>query len=162
MEVGRPYSVRPTGPSDIRRIEGGIFNWGADMTYEHNAFEMGLDRLVAFGLADDVCISIAAYRRIKAAGVSRRIVGVELDGEAFPELNNVKWPAGAASGGTSVGLVTSAIYSPRLERNIGFCWLPAELTAEGTGLQVETEWGTRTATVVPMPFVDPEKRIPVS
>jgi glycine cleavage system aminomethyltransferase T len=60
-----------------------------------------------------------------------------------------------------VGLVTSAIYSPRLERNIGFCWLPAEHTAEGTGLQVETEWGTRTATVVPMPFVDPEKRIPI-
>jgi len=162
MEVGAPYGVRPTGPSDIRRIEGGIFNWGADMTYEHNAFEMGLERLVDFGLADDACISIAAYRRIKDAGVSRRIVGVELDGDHFPELNNVKWPARAASGGASVGLVTSAIYSPRLERNIGFCWLPAELAAEGTGLQVETEWGTRTATVVPMPFVDPEKRIPIS
>ena len=162
MDVGRPFNVRPTGPSDIRRIEGGIFNWGADMTYEHNAFEMGLDRLVDFGLADDACISIAAYRRIKDAGVTRRIVGVELDGEPFPELNNVKWPASAADGDASVGLVTSAIYSPRLERNIGFCWLPAELAAEGTGLQVETEWGTRTATVVPMPFVDPEKRIPIS
>jgi aminomethyltransferase len=66
------------------------------------------------------------------------------------------------AGGTSTGLVTSAIYSPRLERNVGFCWLPAELAAEGTGLQVETEWGMRTATVVPMPFIDPEKRIPVS
>ena len=162
MEAGAPFGVRPTGPSDIRRIEGGIFNWGADMTYEHNAFEMGLDRLVDFGVADDACISIAAYRRIKDAGVSRRIVGVELDGEPFPELNNVKWPASAAGGGASVGLVTSAIYSPRLERNIAFCWLPIELAAQGTGLQVETEWGTRTATVVPMPFVDPEKRIPIS
>jgi hypothetical protein len=27
---------------------------------------------------------------------------------------------------------------------------------------VESEWGTRTATVVPMPFVDPDKRIPRS
>jgi glycine cleavage system aminomethyltransferase T len=162
MEVGAPYGVRPTGPSDIRRIEGGIFNWGADMTYEHNAFEMGLERLVDFGLADDACISIAAYRRIKDAGVSRRIVGVEFDGAPFPELNNVKWPARGASGGASVGLVTSAIYSPRLDRNIGFCWLPVELAADGTGLHVETEWGTRTATVVPIPFVDPEKRIPVS
>ncbi len=169
MEVGAPYGVRPTGPSDIRRIEGGIFNWGADMTYEHNAFELGLDRLVDFGLADDASISMAAYRRIKQAGVTRRMVGVEFDGEAFPELNNVKWPAsaggvgteGMTAGGTSTGLVTSAIYSPRLERNIGFCWLPSELAAEGTGLQVETEWGMRTATVVPMPFIDPEKRIPV-
>ncbi len=169
MEVGARHGVRPTGPSDIRRIEGGIFNWGADMTYEHNAFEMGLERLVDLGLADEACVSIAAYRRIKEAGISRRIVGVELDGAPFPELNNVKWPAsaeglaseGVTAGGSPAGLVTSAIYSPRLERNIGFCWLPTELAAEGTGLRVETEWGSRTATVVAMPFVDPEKRIPV-
>jgi hypothetical protein len=36
------------------------------------------------------------------------------------------------------------------------------MAAEGTRLQVDTEWGMRTATVTPMPFVDPEKRIPVS
>jgi hypothetical protein len=29
-------------------------------------------------------------------------------------------------------------------------------------VSVETEWGTRTATVTPMPFVDPDKTIPVS
>ncbi|MEZ0241242.1 MAG: glycine cleavage T C-terminal barrel domain-containing protein [Chloroflexota bacterium] len=166
MEVGAPYGVKPTGPSDIRRIEGGIFNWGADMTYDNNAYEMGLDRLVDTGLADDASISIAALRRIRDAGVERRIVGVELDGEPFPALNNVKWPAfaGQAVGAAAepVGKVTSAIWSPRLRRNIGYCWVPIELDADGTSLRVETEWGTRGATVVPIPFVDPEKRIPVS
>jgi glycine cleavage system aminomethyltransferase T len=34
MEAGGPFEIRPTGPVDIRRVEGGIFNWGADMTYE--------------------------------------------------------------------------------------------------------------------------------
>ena len=160
MEVGAPYNVRPTGPSDIRRIEGAIFNWGADMTYDNNPFEMGLDRLVDFGLTDDASISIAALRRIREAGVSRRIVGIELDGEPFPELNNTKWPA--RDGDVVVGMVTSAIYSPRLERNIGYSWVPTALAAEGTRLVVESEWGARWATVVPMPFVDPEKRIPVS
>jgi glycine cleavage system aminomethyltransferase T len=160
MEVGAPYNVRPTGPSDIRRIEGAIFNWGADMTYENNALELGLDRLVDLGLADDASISIAALRRIRDAGVQRRIVGVELDGAPFPELNNTKWPA--RDGDREVGKVTSAIYSPRLERNIGYCWVPTELAGEGTLLVVDTEWGSRGATVVPMPFVDPEKRIPVS
>ena len=43
--ASRSASSRP-GRRDIRRIEGGIFNWGADMTYENNAFELGLDRLV--------------------------------------------------------------------------------------------------------------------
>ena len=159
MEVGAPYNVKPTGPSDIRRIEGGILNWGADMTYENNAFEVGLERLVDFGLADDQSISIAALRRIREQGVSRRLVGVELDGDPFPALNDVKWPA--ALDGAVVGKVTSAIYSPRLGRNIGYCWLPADRCAEGTAVEVESEWGTRAATVVAMPFVDPEKRIPV-
>jgi glycine cleavage system aminomethyltransferase T len=162
MEVGAPYGVKPTGPSDIRRIEGGIFNWGADMTYENNAFEMGLERLVDFGLTDDISISIAALRRIRDAGVSRRITGVELDGEPFPALNNTKWAVMASGGDEAIGLVTSAIHSPRLERNIGYAWLPVGLAVDGHEVRVETEWGTRTATVVPMPFVDPAKRIPVS
>jgi glycine cleavage system aminomethyltransferase T len=160
MEAGRKYNVKPTGPSDIRRIEGAIFNWGADMTYENNAFEMGLERLIDFGLDDDACISIAALRRIKDIGVSRRIVGVEIDGDPFPALNNTKWPA--SSRGNIVGKVTSAIWSPRLKRNVGYCWVPVELAATGTTLDVATEWGDRHATVVPMPFVDPLKRIPVS
>ena len=65
-------------------------------------------------------------------------------------------------GDERIGKVTSAIYSPRLERNIGYCWVPADLAELGTRLRVDSEWGSRTATVVPMPFVDPEKRIPVS
>jgi aminomethyltransferase len=162
MDAGRPYNVRPTGPSDIRRIEGGIFNWGADMTYENNPLEMGLERLVAWKLDDAESLSLPALRRIKDAGVQRRIVGVEFDGDPFPALNFTKWAAYRSPGDERIGKVTSAIYSPRLRRNIGYCWVPVELAAEETQLRVETEWGTRTATVVPMPFIDPEKRIPVS
>jgi glycine cleavage system aminomethyltransferase T len=161
MDAGREFGVKPTGPSDIRRIEGAIFNWGADMTYENNAYEMGLDRLVDLdSLSDEQSISLAAYRRINAEGVSRKINGVQIDGDPFPALNNVKWPV--TDGGSSPGKVTSAIYSPRLRKNIGYAWLPAERSNIGGSVHVETEWGTRTATVVEMPFVDPAKQIPVS
>ncbi|GBC86904.1 Dimethylsulfoniopropionate demethylase DmdA [bacterium HR12] len=160
MEAGQEFNIKPTGPSDIRRIEGGIFNWGADMTYENNPLEMGLERLVDWHLPDEASISLPALRRIKAEGVRRRIVGVEFDGDPFPALNFVKWPV--IEGGTKIGKVTSAIYSPRLAKNIGYAWVPIERSELGTTLTVESEWGTRTATVVPMPFVDPEKRIPVS
>jgi aminomethyltransferase len=162
MAAGKPYGVKPTGPSDIRRIEGAIFNWGADMNYDNNPLEMGLERLVAWDLPDSACISIAALRKIRDAGVTRRIVGVELDGAAFPALNFVKWGAYREGGSDVVGHVTSAIYSPRLNKNIGFCWVPVDLAAPGSKLRVATEWGDRTATVVPMPFVDPEKKIPIS
>jgi aminomethyltransferase len=162
METGKPYNVKPTGPSDIRRIEGGILNWGADMTYENNAIELGFERLVDFNLPEASCISIAALKRIKAEGVKKRLVGVVIDGAPFPELNNVKWAARRESGGDPIGKVTSAIYSPRLKQNIGFCWVPADMAKNGTKLKVETEWGPRNATVAPMPFIDPDKRIPVS
>jgi aminomethyltransferase len=161
MDAGREFGIKPTGPSDIRRIEGAIFNWGADMTYQNNAFEMGLDRLVDLdALTPDECISIGAYRRIKDVGVSNRINGVVFDGEPFPALNAVKWPA--SIDGARVGKVTSAIYSPRLGQNIGYCWLPADRSREGQVVSVQTEFGPRTGTVTPMPFVDPSKQIPVS
>jgi aminomethyltransferase len=160
MEAGEEFGIRPTGPSDIRRIEGGIFNWGADMTYEDNPIEMGLERLVDWDLSDDASISMRALRRIKDEGVTRRINGVELDGEPFPSLNDVKWPV--VEGAERIGTVTSAIHSPRLGRNIGFAWLPAGRSELGTSISVETEWGTRGGTVVEMPFVDPGKQIPVS
>lgn len=160
MQAGEEFNIKATGPSDIRRIEGGIFNWGADMTYENNPLEMGLERLIDWDLPDEASISLAALRRIKAEGVRRRIVGVELDGEPFPALNDEKWPV--LEGGRRIGKVTSAIHSPRLGKNIGYAWVPVERSDLGTSLTVESEWGTRTATVVPMPFVDPDKRIPVS
>ena len=46
MEAGRPFNIRPTGPSDIRRIEGGILNHGTDITLDTNPYEVALDRLV--------------------------------------------------------------------------------------------------------------------
>jgi glycine cleavage system aminomethyltransferase T len=160
MEAGNEFGIKPTGPSDIRRIEGAIFNWGADMTYENNPLEMGLDRLVDWDLSDEASISMRALREIRARGVDHKINGVELDGDPFPGLNDVKWPV--VQDGQPIGKVTSAIYSPRLERNIGFAWLPAARSELGTSVTVESEWGTRTATVVEMPFVDPNKQIPVS
>ena len=161
MEAGQEFGIVPTGPSDIRRIEGAIFNWGADMTYDHNPIEMGMERLVDWdSLTDDASISMAALRKIRDEGVDRRIVGVEIDGDAFPALNNVKWRV--SSDGAEVGVVTSAIYSPRLEKNIGFAWVPNEQAEIGSSLQVASEWGDRSATVVEMPFVDPKKTIPIS
>jgi len=156
MRAGEPHRIRPTGPSDIRRVEGGIFNWGADMTHENNPFELGLDRLVDL---DVPCVARDALSAIAARGVDRRIVGVELDGARFPSFNFTKWPV--SLDGSEVGKVTSAVYSPRLERNIGYAWVPADSAALGTELQVESEWGSRAAKIVEMPFVDPEKAIPV-
>jgi glycine cleavage system aminomethyltransferase T len=158
MEAGRPHQIRPTGPVDIRRIEGGIFNYRADMDWTNNPYELGLDRLVDLDTEANF-MGKEALRRIKEEGVSRRIVGVEIAGDRL-EMNETRWPVEA--GGRRVGDVTSAIYSPRLQKNIGFAWVPVELSDEGTQVTVETPDGVREATVASLPFVDPGKQIPKS
>ncbi len=157
MAAGAPHGIRPTGPSDIRRIEAGILNWGADMTLENTPYEVGLERLVDEDKRADF-IGRDALRRIKAAGVTRKLVGVEMAGPRL-QFNATKWPV--LAGGRPVGHVTSAIYSPRLEKNIGYVLVPVAHAALGTSLVVAVpEVGERAATVVPKPFVDPSKAIP--
>jgi aminomethyltransferase len=157
MAAGKPHQIRPTGPSDIRRIEAGILNWGADMTLENNPYEVGLERLVDEGKQDDY-LGRDALRHIKAQGVARKLVGVEIDGARL-EFNATKWPVAAAN--RPVGRITSAIYSPRLKKNIGYAMVPVANAAPGTKLSVAIPGaGERSATVVPMPFVDPTKEIP--
>jgi glycine cleavage system aminomethyltransferase T len=158
MEVGAPHQIRPSGPVDIRRIEGGIFNYRADMDWTNNPFELGLDRLVDLDMEAEF-MGKAALRRIKEDGVNKRIVGVEIAGPPLG-MNETKWPV-EIDGGRE-GAVTSAVYSPRLERNIGFAWVPVEHSREGSTIRVETPGGWQQATVVPMPFVDPGKQIPKS
>jgi len=159
MEAGRPHGIVPTGPSDIRRVEAGILNYGADMTLENNPYEVGLERLVDLDQAADFA-GKEALRRIRAEGVKRRLVGVEIDGEPL-ELNMTKWPV--AGEGERIGQITSAVYSPRLGRNIGYAMVPVSHSELGTRLSVDVpEAGERAATVVPMPFVDPDKTIPKS
>jgi len=158
MEAGRPFHIRPTGPSDIRRIEGGILNYGVDMTLENNPYEVGLDRLVDLDKESDF-LGREALRRIHAKGVTRRLVGVEIAGAPL-EFNMTRWPV--RHDRQTVGQVTSAIYSPRLEKNIGYAMVPVERSGLGTQLEVETPSGAARAMVVPMPFVDPEKKIPKS
>ena len=80
-----------------------------------------------------------ALKRIKAEGVSRKLVGVEIEGPGLGSYNDSSmidyfqvW-----KDGKPVGQITSACYSPRLEKNIGYAMLPIELTEFGTELEVE-------------------------
>lgn len=65
------------------------------------------------------------------------------------------------SGGPQVGRVTDAVWSPGLERNIGYMWVPIELSTPGTRLEVVTEDGGQAiAVAASLPFVDSKKEAP--
>ncbi len=158
MAAGLPFDIRPTGPSDIRRVEAGILNHGADMTLQNNPYEVGLERLVDLDKSQDF-MGRDALRRIRAAGVSRKLVGVEIAGDRLP-FNDQRWTV--RDGDRPIGHVSSALYSPRLERNIGYAWVPTDRGQVGTKFVVEGPFGEAPALVVSVPFVDPTKEIPKS
>jgi glycine cleavage system aminomethyltransferase T len=118
---------------------------------------MGLERLVEDQPQD--YLGKAALERLKAEGVDRKLVGIELEGDQLRAELSRYWPA--SHDGRRVGHVTDAIWSPGLERNIGYVWVPIVLAEPGTRLDVETEDGEhlvgRTAAI---PFVDPRKERP--
>ena len=158
MEAGRPFDIRPIAPCEARRIEAGIFNYGSDMTIDNNPFEIsGLERLVESQDAD--YIGKAALEDIRANGVDRKLVGIEVEGDALPFELSRKVPA--YHDDVAVGTVTDLIWSPRLERNIGYVWVPIGLSAPGAALDVEApdgrRWAARTASI---PFIDPRKEVP--
>jgi aminomethyltransferase len=159
MEAGRAHDIRPTGPSDIRRVEAGILNWGADMTLEDNVYEVGLDYLVDEAKSA-AYIGREALARIKTTGVKKKLVGIEISGPRM-EMNAVRCPV--QHDGERIGCVTSAVWSPRLKQNIGYAMLPLAHTAIGTIVAVALpEHGVREATVAARPFLDPGKTIPKS
>ncbi len=170
MDAGADLGIAPTGPSDIRRIEAGILNYGIDMTLDTNPYEVGLGWQVDRGKSADF-IGREALARIAAEGLRRRLAGVEIAGAPL-DLNMTRWAVrgggeeggegNGGAGGGQIGVVTSAVWSPRLKRNVGYAMVPVAFAETGTRLRVATPDGEREATVVPMPFVDPRKEIPKS
>jgi aminomethyltransferase len=156
MAAGQPFGLKPGHTSSIRRIEGGMLSYHADADINTNPYELGMDRLVNLDMAANF-IGKDALRRIRDEGVSRIQVGLHLEGQRFRGPNTTFWPV--SSDGNKVGKVTSAVYSPRLEKNIALAMVSVENSALGTVLDVETDAGSVKATVVEKPFYDPKKKI---
>jgi glycine cleavage system aminomethyltransferase T len=160
MAAGKPYEIRPIAPCEARRIEAGIYNYRSDMTLEDNPFEVtGLERLVDLDKKADF-IGRAALARIKAEGVSRKLVGIMIAGEGLTVELAEPWPV--FDRGHVVGRVTDAIYSPRLDANIGYAWLPIERSEPGTRIEIDSPAGRVEATVSVLPFLDPKKQVPIA
>ncbi len=159
MAAGAPFGIQPGHTSSIRRIEGGMLSYHADMDINTNPYELGLDRLVELDIEADF-IGKSALKRVREEGVSRKQVGLIIDGPALTGPNTQFWTL--EKDGEAVGRVTSAVFSPRLEKNIALAMVNADVSALGLTFEVETPDGKTTATVVDKPFYDPKKKIAAS
>jgi glycine cleavage system aminomethyltransferase T len=166
LEAGGPHDLAVIGPSQIRRVEAGILSYGSDIALDNNAYsdyaflnpyEIGLGWTVNLDKEADF-IGRRALARFADEGVRRKVVGVELGGDPMIGYHDDYLPV--LDGGEQIGQVSSAFWSPRLEKNIGFALVPVEHSELDSKLTVGTARGEIGAVVVPRPFVDPKKETP--
>jgi glycine cleavage system aminomethyltransferase T len=156
MAKGAPIGLKPGHTSLIRRVEGGMLSYHANMDIHTNPFELGLDRMVHLDGEVDF-VGKTALLKIQEKGVRRKQIGLHILGTPLPGPNNEFWTV--KYDGASVGKVTSAIYSPRLNKNIALAMVSSEYTALNLKFDVYTPGGVVSAIVVEKLFYDPKKKI---
>jgi aminomethyltransferase len=185
MAAGADYGIRPAGmlALDVVRLEAGLILLEVDYTSSRHALnpeqsyapaEIGLGRLVDLGKADFVG-KLALSREAAKGGPGRRLVGLTLDWYGIeglysaqdlppsisPSIDRSAVPVFGRSG-HQVGKCTSHGWSPILKQAIGLASVPAAY--EPVGSKVQVEWtvegrrGRVDATVVPLPFLDLERK----
>ena len=159
MEAGKEYGLQPGHTSTIRRIEGGMLSYHADADINTNPFELGLDRLV--NLDNNInFVGKAALKKIKQNGIKRKQVGLEINCEPLKGPNTNFWSI--SNGDKNIGKVTSAVYSPRLKKNIALAMIEISFSAIGTKLIVNINNESFNSRIVEKPFYDPKKKIVTS
>jgi aminomethyltransferase len=182
--AGRDHGIRPAGmlALDVVRLEAGLILLEVDYTSARHAMnpdqsyspsEIGLGRLVSFDKADFVG-RLALLREHQAGGPARRLVGLQLDWYGIEGLFSAQGLPPAISpavdrsprpvfvGGRQVGRATSVGWSPILKQAIALASVPP--SHEEVGSKVDVEWtvegrrGRVGAVVVPLPFLDLERK----
>ena len=137
------------GARDTLRLEAAMHLYGNDMDAGTTPLEASLGWLVHLEMPADF-IGRAALERQSAAGVSRKLVGLKLQGRAiarhgYPVLRD----------GQVVGDVTSGTWSPTLGEAIALAYVPSDAARIGTQLAVEIRGKAEPAVVVKRPFYRP-------
>ena len=156
MEAGKEHGLQPGHTSSIRRIEGGMLSYHADADINTNPFELGFDRLVNLD-SDTNFIGKEALKKIKHNGITRKQIGVEIDCKPLSGPNTTFWEL--KKDNVNIGKVTSAVYSPRLKKNIALAMVSVEQSEIGNELKVNTNEGIFDCKIVEKPFYDPKKKI---
>ena len=156
MQEGKELGLHPGHTSTIRRIEGGMLSYHSDMDINTNPLELGLDKFIDLDGAFDF-VGKDALIEIKKSGIQRKQVGLIIECEKLKGPNTKKWDIYKKQ--QFVGQVTSAVYSPRLEKNIALAIVDIEYSDIDTSLKIKLDHEMVDAKITKKPFFDPNKLI---
>lgn len=134
------------GARDTLRLEAAMALYGQDIDLTTTPLEAGLNWIIHWE-SKGKFIGRQALEQQKAAGITRKLVGLEMQGRhiarhGYPVLFN----------GETVGEITSGTLSPTLGKAISMAYVPTTLSKIGQSLDIEIRGKTYPATVVKRPF----------
>ena len=147
MQAGAEFGIKPCGlgARNTLRLEAGMALYGHEIDASISLLEAGLEWIVRLDKGEFV--GREALQRQKENGVKRKLMGFEMLGRGIGrdgyEVLVDDSPA---------GWVTSGSPSPTLNRNIGFCYLPAEHARPGIAIQIMIRNQPVDAVTVETPF----------
>jgi aminomethyltransferase len=147
FEAGAPFGIKPIGLAarDTLRLEMGFCLYGNDINDTTSPIEAGLGWITKFNKqftnADNL-------KKQKETGVSRKLVGFEMQERAVPRHD---YEIVDATGKT-IGIVTSGTMSPTLNVGIGLGYVTQENSAVDSEIFIRIRKNDVPAKVVKLPF----------
>jgi aminomethyltransferase len=147
FKAGEPYGIKPIGlgARDTLRLEMGFCLYGNDIDDTTSPLEAGLGWVTKF---NKEFTNSAALQAQKAAGVSKKLVGIEMIDRGIPRHD---YPI-VDSEGNVIGKVTSGTQSPSLQKPIGMGYVQTEFAKEGTEIYISIRDNKVKAKVAKPPF----------
>jgi aminomethyltransferase len=133
------------GARDTLRFEACLPLYGHELSPTITPLEAGLKPFVKFDKADFIGRSVLAAQY--EAGVSHRIVGLEMVGRGIARAGHI-----CMSEGLAIGVVTSGTFAPTLGKNLALALVNIEFVTLGTPIQVDIRGKQVDAVVIAKPF----------
>lgn len=150
LEIGSPLGLKPTGLAarDTLRLEMGYALYGNDIDDTTSPIEAGLGWIVKLKSKTDF-IDRAIIEKQKHAGVSRKLVGIELLERGIPRHGYKLLSMDAKE----IGEITSGTMSPTLQKGIGMGYVSIEHAQPETEILVQVRNRNLKARIVKFPFL---------
>ena len=133
-----------------------MLSYHADINSNNNPYQVGLERLVDLDKKSDF-IGKLALKNIKKNGVKNKLIGLVIESKPLQNPNNKFWDVIKDS--KKIGKVTSAVYSPRLEKNIALAMIESKYTNNGSQFLIRINDAFLNCKQVSLPFYDPQKSL---
>ena len=156
LEAGKEHGIRPFGlePQRLLRLQKMHILVGQDTDSESQPFAAAMPWIVKLDKDQDF-IGKWALEHFSEQPLETALVGFTLANGHVPTEGAAIMP----EGDSPMGQVTSARYSPQLDKVIGLAWVPAALAEDGASVTISDNGKQLAAEVVTKPFYDPDGEV---